>query len=74
MKPIDAVKEAASRTGTPITAIGPAIGKTKTYVSSIAGKESRPRCDTLVSMLGACGYKLCAIPRDSVPESAIVIE
>ena len=74
MNAMDAVKQAAERSGTQVTDIGPAMGKSRSYVSTASSKESRPRYDTLAAMLGACNYKLCAVPCEDVPASAIVIE
>jgi len=74
MKAMDAVKEAAARSGVPVIAIGPAMGRSPSYVSVKRTKGSSPQANTLAKMLGACGYELCAVPRGDVPESAIRIE
>lgn len=74
MKAMQALKEAATRSETPLTRIGPTFGKAPAYVSSICTRGSTPRTDTLAKMLDVCGFALCAIPKSEVPSSAIVIE
>lgn len=74
MKAIDAVKRAAERSGVGVTEVGVAIGRDRTYISATASRGSTPKADNLAKMLGACGYRLCAVPRGDVPKSAIVID
>ena len=74
MDAIDAVKTAAAVSGTPITHIGPAMGKGRNYVSAIALRGSSPQCNTAAAMLAACGYSLVVVPSDSVPAGALVID
>lgn len=74
MKAIDAVKTAAQRSETPITHIGPAMGRGRTYANRIAARGSTPQADTLAAMLDVCGYALAAVPVDDLPASALVID
>ena len=75
MKALDALKQAAQASGTPITHIGRIMGKSDNYVSKIATRGSTPQTDTMVKMLDACGYKLYAMPSDEkAPSSAILID
>ena len=70
----DALKQAAAAAGVPITHIGPALGKAPNYVNNSSSRGSTPRCDTMAAMLSVCGYALCAIPREDIPESAIELD
>lgn len=74
MKAYEAVRSAAKNNGVPITHIGPALGKSSTYVSNGASRGSTPQADTLASMLSVCGYVLAALPADQVPPCALVID
>lgn len=74
MKAFDAVKEAAKNSGIAITRIGVEMGKPANYVSNGASRGSSPQCNTCAAMLDVCGYALCAVPRDSVPSDALVID
>ncbi len=74
MEPMTLIKEAARRSGTPITHIGLALGKRPNYVNAAMSKGSRPRVDVYASMLNPCGYVLAAMPAEDVPPSALVID
>ena len=74
MKAFAAVKEAAKRSGIAITSIGLAMGKAANYVSNGDSRGSSPQCNTCAAMLEVCGYTLCAVPSDSVPPDALVID
>lgn len=74
MYAMDAVKEAARRSGTATIGIGPAMGRSRSYVAAKASRGDQPQADNLAAMLGACGYVLCAVPAGDVPPSALAIE
>ena len=74
MYAIDVLKEAAKMAGVPTTHIGKELGSDSAYVAKIANRGSVPRCDTMARMLDVCGYSLCAIPTDKIPNDAIVID
>ena len=74
MKAIDAVKTAAERAGVPITHIGPAMGKGRTYANRISARGSTPQADNLAAMLQALGWTLAAMPAEDMPPSAIPID
>lgn len=73
MEAMEALAKAARRSGTPLVCIGPAIGRSKSYVSVKINKGTDPQAGTLAKMLGACGWSLCAVPDAEVPESALRI-
>lgn len=74
MQAYEALRKAAKDAGIPLTHIGPAMGKPSTYVNNGITRGSSPQCNTMASMLDVCGYKLAAIPKDDVPDSALVID
>lgn len=74
MDAMQAVKTAANNAGVPITHIGVSMGKARTYANTAISKGATPQADTLAKMLGVCGYALCAVPDDEIPEHAIVID
>ena len=75
MDAMQALKQAANISHTPITHIGLAMGKTAQYVTSITTRNSTPKADTLARMLNVCGYSLYAIPdNETVPDTAIKID
>ena len=71
---MDALRAAAGAADVPITRIGPALGKSESYVSATASRGSVPRCDTMAEMAEACGYRLALVPKSDVPPSAIAID
>ena len=73
MYAMDAVKQAANRAGLTLYRVSLDMGKTRQYVNNIITRGSVPQADTLARMLDICGYSLCAIPKDKVPEDALII-
>ena len=74
MEPMQTIKDAAARSGTPITHIGIKLGKRPNYVNAAISKGSRPRVDVFAAMLEPCGYALAAVPVDDIPASALVVD
>jgi hypothetical protein len=66
--------KAAHDSGTPVTAIGPAIGKGPAYVAGGKSRGSVPLVTNAAAMLSACGYALVAVPDSDVPTGALVID
>ena len=69
-----AIRTVAKRSGMSLIEVGPRLGHGKAYVSSMFTQERRPKYDTLLRILGACNYTLCAVPSDQVPSGAVVID
>ena len=74
MEAMEALREVSNRVGKPMYQIGLDMGKTKNYISQTMSRGSTPKADTLAHMLKVCGYSLCAIPSDCVPDDALVID
>lgn len=49
------------------------LGKTASYIPAQKSRRSSPKVDTASTLVSACGYTLCAVPKDEIPESAFVI-
>ena len=73
MYAMDAVKTVCKRVGISARQVGRDMDMGDNYVSRIANRGSEPRCDTLAKMLGVCGYALCAVPENEIPENALRI-
>lgn len=56
------------------TAIAELLGKSRGYITTVVSRKTEPRTDNAASMLDACGWVLAALPKDDVPESALVID
>lgn len=74
MEAMEVVKAAAKSRGKPITSIGPSLGYASNYVSGAISRGSCPQANTLANMLAVCGYRLCAVPAESTPSEALVID
>lgn len=70
----EVIYKAAHDSGTPVTAIGPAIGKGSAYVAGGKSRGSVPLVTNAAAMLSACGYALVAVPDSDVPHDALVID
>ena len=65
---------AANNAGVPTTKIGPNLGLSRGYVAACKAQGVTPGLDTAARLLGACGYVLAAVPADSVPDGALVVD
>lgn len=74
MKASDTIKKAAENAGYSLRGVSQALGKSPNYIASSVGRGSTMQADTLAGALGVCGYALAAVPLDSVPPDALVID
>ena len=74
MDAMGVVKAVAKRRGIPIRQIGIRMGKVPNYVSASLNGGRVPQASTLANMLAVCDYKLCALPSESVPDDALIID
>ena len=70
----DAVKTIAETEGLSLYSISKAMGRNPNYITSAANRGTSPSCSTLSEVLSHCGWSLVAIPDDSIPDEAIVID
>lgn len=70
----EALKEAAKNAGMTLRSVSLAMGKSENLLASTLNRGSTPRVDTVAGALGVCGYALAAVPLDSVPPDALVID
>ena len=70
----DAVYRIAKKKGITIEKISLSLGKTSGFITAQKSRGSKPRIDTAAKILDACGYILCAIPEDEVPNWVIEID
>ena len=56
------------------TAIAEMLGRSSGYITTIVSRKTEPRTDNAATILEACGWQLVAIPKQDVPESAIIID
>lgn len=69
----DVLRDVSKRSGVALTAIGPRLGRCRSYATSGEARGSVPSVDNAAAMLAACGWSLAAIPSGDVPPSALVI-
>lgn len=69
-----AVEEAGRRQGLSAYAISKSMGKTQGYIANAKARGTSPTAATLEGAARACGYRLCIVPADELPDSAIEIE
>lgn len=74
MDALDALKEAAARSGVPLRQIGRELGKPDNYVNNSISRGSVPRCDTMAKMAEVCGHSLALVPDGDLPDSALKID
>jgi len=70
----DVLREVSAHSGVAITAIGPRIGRARSYATAAEARGSVPSVNNAAAMLAACGWSLCAVPSEDVPPSALVID
>ena len=64
----------ANNAGIPTTKLGPKLGLSREYVAVCKSRGVSPSVENAARILSVCGYKLAAIPVDSVPENVLIIE
>lgn len=69
----DALREIAKREKKSFTYIAQRLGKTNSYISRAITRNSDPSTANAAAMLSICGWVLCAVPVDRVPDYAMVI-
>lgn len=70
---IEALYEVSKRTGTPVTQIGLRIGTGREYVSRMKRNNTDPGTANAARLLDACGWAIAVMPKDEVPDCALVI-
>lgn len=70
----DVLLTAVYRNGLTAAAVCEKLGLSRAYISKGKGTNTTPLVDTAARLLGACGYVLAALPGDSVPPDALVIQ
>ncbi len=67
------IRAAAEAAGLGITALGPRLGHTRQYATSIMAGSTK--ATILADLLAACGFSLAAVPdTEELPKGAIVID
>ena len=69
-----ALYTAADNVGVNTTEIGPKLGMSRGYIAAAKAKDASPSVSNAARFLGVCGYALCAVPDDEIPEHALVID
>ena len=65
--------QAAKRSNVRTTEIGPKLGLNRSYVSAQKSANVDTSVSNAAKLLSVCGFTLCAIPSDKVPDDALVI-
>lgn len=60
--------------GVSIEALSLKLGKAPRYIGAAKSRGSLPKVDNAAMVLDALDYSLCAVPKEDVPEGAIVID
>lgn len=50
------------------------MGRASNYISVMKAKGSIPSVNNAAAMMAACDYALVAVPRDSIPDDALIID
>ena len=70
----DAVYKIAGEKGISIENLSLSLGKSSRYIGRNKSRGSLPKVNNAAMILGALDYELVAMPKDEVPEDAIVID
>jgi len=66
--------QAAKRSKVRTTDIGPKLGLSRGFVSACKTQNVEPKIYNAARLLSVCGFTLCAIPSEKVPDDALVID
>lgn len=50
------------------------LGHSASYIGGSKSRGSLPRIDNAARIIDACGYTLCVVPKDNVPDGAMTID
>ena len=70
----DALYRIAAENGLTFDKLSLKMGHTSSYISAPKSRGSVPKVSNAVKMVAECGYVICAIPKDKVPDNAIEID
>ena len=70
----DAVYVAAGKRDMTIEGLSLSMGHNASYIANAVSRGSQPRVDTATKILDACDFAMCVLPKESVPDEAIVID
>ena len=74
MRAIEAIEHAANAADIPQTRLCTDAGLNRTFIATTRRAGSDPSMSAATRLFGACGYALCAVPSDHVPDDALVID
>lgn len=74
MDTTEAMRETWRRSGLTSRAISEAMGRAPSWLSATLAKPRTSEAATVAALARVCGCELCIVPRDDVPQSAIVID
>lgn len=78
MDTLSAVNSVIRDSGLTSRRVSQMMGKSESYMSAAIAQSKRKgggfNSATLAELADVCGYKLALVPRDRVPESAVVID
>lgn len=74
MKFYDIVYMIARESGLSIEKLSLKLGKVSSYIGGSKSRGSLPKVDNAARIVDACGYTLCVVPSDNVPEDAITVD
>ena len=69
-----AIRELVGRAGVSLRNASIQMGKSPTFLSSTLTNNASCECATIAALASVCNYSLVLVPRDSVPNDAIVID
>ena len=74
MKFYDIVYALAQKNSTSIENLSLKLGRGPNYICGAKSRGSLPKVDNAAMIVDACGYTLCVVPSDNVPEDAITVD
>lgn len=74
MKFYDIVYEIARNDGLSIERLSLKLGRGPNYVGGAKNRGSLPKVDNAAMIVDACGYALCVVPKDEVPDGAYIVD
>ena len=74
MQYYDALLEAVNRSGQTLKETSLRMGRSETYINAGKTRNSVPNLSNAVEAFNACGYALCAVLKEQIPNDAIVLD
>ena len=68
------IRQISNDSGVSLRQMSIKIGQMDNRIANMLNRGSIPRADTMARICATCGFRLCVVPIDSIPNDAYIID